>query len=270
MDLQSIICELKAEIQNDKSTIYRELSCWLVDVLITNKRFNVEVCDVGYDRSTRAVASPAGFNLQDYSTVASLLETEFTGCTVPTFCSGAGLAAQTLDEAARELLFDLVFEWQKERLPELFEDENNFQAQYGFDLDALSDCVCEELIEAQFYETFCQKTLLAVWNEFLPVTLLQRAEAQAQQKREAEERARIAEKWEACGRPALSSLNRLTMGRRYEQSNASEFWAILEALETNHEFSRLEIAAALRLTPRTFSLSNTLTGQVLLRYPFSA
>jgi len=178
--LQVVVAEVRAMQVDTSSCVHHRLGKWLVDLLLNNKRYYAEVEDVGYDRSTRAARSDEGFRLQDYETVGDLLENEFTGRTVATYCSGSGLAAETLHEAAVEIAGDALRAWLEVRLPGIYDfgDDGVLSQSNGFDSDKLCEALSDISSEYGFVEVFEAQPLLEVFNKHLPAVLALRAKVE--------------------------------------------------------------------------------------------
>lgn len=251
------------------SCMHHRLSQWLVGVLLDNKRYKAVVEDVGYDRSTWAVSSRDGYQMADYDTVGEILDNEFTGQTVATYCSGSGLAAQTLREAANEIASEALSEWLGERLPGLYDRDDKIvlEKNFDFDSDAVFDALTEIGTEYGFVEVFASRPLIDVWNKHLSAVLGLRAKDREKAQIEALERQRVETLVEAAGRPLLTQLNVRWQGMRFENATATEFWSVLNGLRKSG--MKLEVAAALRLSGQSFSLSHSVRAAALHKYKLS-
>jgi hypothetical protein len=263
ISLQSLVEEVRELQVAQNSYVYRALGQWLVMVLLNNRRYTPEVCDVGYDRSTRAVAISEGFCMEDYGCVADLLDNEYTGRTVATYYSGAGLAAQTLREEASEIALEALTDWLRLREPKTLDSFED--SELGFSSDEMWDALSEIGSEGAFVHNFETRRVQDVWDEYLADAVDIRAK-----QREAEEAQLLALQRknayiEAHGRAMLTSLNTRWLGRRFEKASSTELWEVLaEQAALGRE---QQVASALCLSPRLFHLSNSVLAQAMAKYP---
>ena len=257
-------------MQSDtNSCVHQRLGQWLVNLLLDNKRYRVVVEDVGYDRSTRPVRSDDGFRLDDYKTVRDLLDNEYTGRTVATYCSGSGLAAETLHEAAVDVAGDALHEWLDARLPGIFDfgGDITLSQNLGFDSDTLCEALADINSEYGFVEVFEEQSLGDVFNKHFSAALALRSASAEKAQADALERQRISELLEARGRWLLVEWNFRWQGRRFESATAAEFWEELERLRKSGK--AVNVAAALRLSGQAFSLSNSVRQDALSKFVLS-
>lgn len=158
--LQTVVDEFKAETRNPDSSVYAQMETWLINILRENERYRLEVVKDGYDCKLCAFPTSEEYCLEQYPDVATFLDNEPSGDTMALY----------LSQTASQELWSALIHWQRNRLPHLYDDEEAFLREHGFDENELCDAVCAEEIEGVFYETFGKQTLTEVWNKHLPVT----------------------------------------------------------------------------------------------------
>jgi hypothetical protein len=107
-----------------------------------------------------------------------------------------------------------------------------------------------------------------VWNRHLSATLEQRPLERLREAQARKEQEQVHAAMEALGRTLLTQLNSKWSGRRFEQNNSKPFWEVLEALA--QEGLGDQVGAALRLSGRRFTLSNSMASESLRRFPFAS
>lgn len=251
----------RALVADANSPIYKELGTWLVTVMLANNRYEAVIDDTGYDVSSRPQRRYESFQLSDYQIVSEVLQNELTGNTVATYCPGAGLAAESLEAAAIELARDWLYSWTRQQFPQLFEGDGESIKTCGFTDDEVWELLSEVANEYLVVEVFGRRKLASVFSDYLPSALARRADERAAAEKAAQEQLRVAATREALGRDLRTKLNLRWVGRRFEKSNSAELLRFLREQATEGGGNR--VAAALRLQPQTFSLSNSVAAGLL-------
>ena len=129
--------KIKNSILMPNSLPLKELSVWLSLRILRNIKYVPVVIDSGYDVSTSGTKSSDRLDVSSYISVGQFLENEYTGETVPTHCSGSGLAAQTYDEAAYDEAISIIHDHINNNYPELFELDDYYSELIDFECDGV-------------------------------------------------------------------------------------------------------------------------------------
>jgi hypothetical protein len=241
-------------LKNPRNPIFKALGAWLIDILITNDKYDEVIEDSGYDVSTRSRKSTESFDISEYDTVGDFLNNEVGPRTIATYCSGHGLAAQSRAWEAEELCGEVLRSWIKSSWPQFVEN--------GYIDEDLMEELCEQLVDCEFTRKFSEKNLAEMVSAYLPDAI----EAREACKRE-EEALRSAasarrQKVLVLGAEMADRIAAATKGRRFEKSNFGELLKTLIGFAEEMPEGRDKVAAALEIKPWPFQASNSVAVEL--------
>lgn len=216
--------------------------------------------DSGYDLSSYPRATHQTFQPDAYSTVGALLN-ESSGDTAATFVSGAGLAAETLEEVFERALSDEEMRFARAHYTPVDEDDFSELVETLSEDDRLTGA------RYSWLETFLERPLGEVvtpyWAQAKGQLTLEAAQAQAAARLATARRAHQ----EALGARALARLERagIRTEAHYDMTTRQHIEALMHQLEAlGAEGPELHAFVVTQLSGR---LSNKLTFILKERYP---
>lgn len=265
--VSEIVSAAKAFVADTNSDAYEQLGVWLVDIILSNHRYEQRVVDCGYDVSYYPYRIDEAYPLEDYDTVGDFLDHELTGNTVATYCSGSGIAPETLRAAAQSLAAELFSEWIYARFPVLRLDNVEEPA---FESDDIWDVLFQHMADdSALMETFAHWNLAEVCVRYVRVTLAWRDEVRRQEEQTARQQGSRLAEVQKLGAASREYIRRKFKGRHFEKKNWMELLTVLAEL-AQQENGFNSVGAALEIRPWPFTASNSVSAELKRLYPYPA
>lgn len=257
-EIRKLIAEKREEIRekmfDQKGYCFKELGCWLVDILLDNVHYEKEVQDLGFDISTHPRLTHQGFNLLEYETVEDFLNNELTGNTIATYMSGMGLIAETHYNNGLDYCFNLWSNFINKNFPEFklvrdIDDEDAY--------DDIFEALClENCGHYELYHEFGKMLLEDCYNNYLMETIDRRHKETLRQEKFDQQLEKIAE-------PALKEIKMFDTIKKIEAKNVNELLNFLDKVVSQHGYE--SVCAALKY--HKFNCSLKVQSILYEKYP---
>lgn len=144
MNIRDVVLRIKTELMSEGGELENACYRWIQKACRENSGAEFEVIDSGYDVSSFGRKTGDAIDVSAFSTIEDFLDYP-TGESVPTFMSGAGMAAQTYSDLLGEFIRDQIWDWlDRNDLKSFVTDEE------GLVNDDFCDISCEN--EADSYD----------------------------------------------------------------------------------------------------------------------
>jgi hypothetical protein len=110
---EQVIQAIKSELMCPGGELEREAYRWIQEMGRTHSAASIKIIDSGYDVSSFGQRTNSSINTAAFDTIQNFLDYP-TGESIPTFCSGAGMAAETWEDRFREFVRDYTTRWLSE------------------------------------------------------------------------------------------------------------------------------------------------------------
>ena len=256
--LKQAALDIKHLMATPNNIVFAAWGRWLARVILENHRGEAIEEHTPWDYSTRGRLSNESFDLTQYETVGDFLDNEFTGNTCATYCSGAGLAAETYADVFDEEFLVMYNDCVRQVAPGLCSPENSF-----YD-DEVGDALAMEGVDHyEMKESFRKCSLQETFFRSMGQALAERNQERLQNETAAaaavikQEHLR-----QLAGTELPSTIEAFSGSTKWEGKNSKSLWNFLDALVEQHGAEK--IAAALMFV--RISTSNKVASDLKVRY----
>ena len=255
--LDAVADALLGMVKRNDGPVFKAMGVWLAEVILEDERGGAVVERTPWDHSSRGVRSSESFDLSLYETVGEFLDQEHTGQTIATYCSGAGLAAETFGDAfTQNCLWPAYGDGIRELAADLIDDDGSVPD------EVLDGLVMRDVGDCHFEQAFKELPLLETFTKHLQAAIASRAEEAKRQRMAAAEKKKQQDELRTFAGDLVPEIQGTIAGVRYEKSNWGQLLAYLNSLVEIHGKKR--VAAAMAFV--SVKASNSVSAELKIRF----
>lgn len=246
--------EIKTKLFDLNGHCLTQLGIKLVDIILDNNKYELEVRDEGYDISTYPHKSDDGYDLSEYFTVEEFIQNQYTGNTKATYMSGHGIAAERYESQFQDEAYDLWMDFICDQFPEInLKDEDGY-----FDDDVYEELGENKIDQYALLYYFGSLDLDKCYDFYLSKTLEFRNEREIKYQIEINKRREHTKKLHSIAIDVLPFLQNFNNNKKIDAPNSKELFKFIKNLSI--KYGKDKVGAALYF--HEFNCSSSVQGRI--------